>query len=97
MPKKTSTQTDVHPNSGALRALASLLIQMADQGDPVERAKQAQPLIAEAQSLVARTYRQGVYEATRERGSYDTVAAALGISRASVNLAVTNHLKSQEA
>lgn len=59
---------------------------------PVVRAKGAKALMVAAQRLLADAHREAVYEATRDR-RYGEVAADLGVSPASVALAVTNHHK----
>lgn len=58
---------------------------------PIDRARQAKVLGMAARRLLADAHHEAVYAATRGR-RWDDVAAELGVSKAAVNLAVTQHL-----
>lgn len=57
---------------------------------PVARAKAAKALAGEAKRLLGLAHREAVFEASRDR-PYPEVAAELGVSRAAINVAVTQH------
>lgn len=75
-----------------LAALAQQIDALTHDADPIHRARQAKTLIIDAQRVLSDVHREAVYQATRTE-SWATVAEALGVSAAAVNLAVSNHRK----
>jgi hypothetical protein len=79
-----------------LAALAQQIDALTHDDDPIRRARQAKTLIVDAQRVLSDVHREAVYQATRTE-SWATVAEALGVSAAAVNLAVSNHRKTLAA
>jgi phage-related minor tail protein len=91
-----SREEPVTSTTDRLAALTQQIDALAHDADPIHRARQAKTLIVDAQRVLSDIHREAVYEATRSE-SWATVAEALGVSAAAINLAVSNHRKTLSA
>lgn len=93
-PAKTAVRPAAHREEPAMTVVQlGAAIAALETLPPVEQARQAGLLFDVAQRLLPRVRRAAVYKATRTRGSYDTVADELGLTRAAINYLVTQHGK----